>query len=68
MEPTVIVANNEHDYMILKQLLITSFTKQFQMGQVYWPKRFQGWQRDALALKRVIGRLRYTKSYLIAWL
>lgn len=27
IEPTVIIANNEHDYTVLKQLLITSFTK-----------------------------------------
>jgi hypothetical protein len=55
-QATVIIANNEHDHMILKELLITSFTQQFKMGQVYWPRRFQGWQKDALALKRVISR------------
>jgi hypothetical protein len=53
----VLTANNKLDYHKLKELLITSFTQQFQMGQVYWPTRFEGWQRDALALQRIQRRL-----------
>jgi hypothetical protein len=53
----VLKANNKHDYHKLKELLIASFTQQFEMGQVYWPKRFEGWQRDALALKRIQRRI-----------
>ena len=37
-------ANNKQDYHKLKELLIASFTQQFEMGQVYWPSRFEGWQ------------------------
>ena len=50
-------ADNKNDYTRLKEFLITSFTKQFEMSQVYWPSRFVGWQRDALALQRIQGRI-----------
>lgn len=53
----VLKANNKQDYHKLKELLIASFTQQFEMGQVYWPSRFEGWQRDALALQRIQRRI-----------
>jgi hypothetical protein len=51
--PLEIFPSSEYDYKRLKDMLSTSFTKQFSFGQVYWPKRFEGWQRECLALERI---------------
>ena len=37
--------DNEQDHVTLKALLVTSFSVQFRLGQVYWPKRFAGGRR-----------------------
>lgn len=52
-----ICSNSSYDYARLKDMLIRSFHIQFRMGQVYWPKRFQGWQRDCFALERIVQRI-----------
>lgn len=53
----VLSSDSTYDYDKLKSMLISSFHVQFRLGQVYWPKRFQGWQRDCLALQRIIRRI-----------
>ena len=55
--PVQIRADNKHDYTRLKNFLITSFTKQLEMGQIYWPSTFVVLQRDALALQHIQGRI-----------
>ena len=52
-----ICSNSSYDYARLKDMLIRSFHIQFRMGQVYWPKRFQSWQRDCFALEGIVQRI-----------
>ena len=49
--------DSEQDHLTLKALLVTSFSVQFRLGQVYWQKRFCGWQKDAWALRRIHMRV-----------
>jgi hypothetical protein len=42
---------------LLKDLLITSFNYQLKIGQVYWPRRFEAWQKDCLAIQKIQARI-----------
>ena len=52
-----ISANNKTDYWVLKSMLQESFTAQSNLEQVYWPKRFQPWQKECLAITKINNRI-----------
>ena len=53
----MIKADRKQDHSTLKTLLITSFSTQFRLGQVYWFKHFTGRQKDTWALRRTNMRV-----------
>ena len=53
----MIIADSEQDHSTLMTLLNTSFFVKIRLGQVYWPNRSTGWQKDACALRRINMRV-----------
>jgi hypothetical protein len=62
-EPTVgedlwiIAPSSKNDHFLLKDLLIASFNYQLRIGQVYWPRRFEAWQKDCHAIQKIQARI-----------
>jgi hypothetical protein len=54
---TIISPSSKNDHFLLKDLLITSFNYQLKIGQVYWPRRFEAWQKDCLAIQKIQARI-----------
>jgi hypothetical protein len=53
----IISPSSKNDHFLLKELLIASFNYQLRIGQVYWPRRFEAWQRDCHAIQKIQARI-----------
>jgi hypothetical protein len=53
----IISPSSKNDHFLLKELLIASFNYQLKIGQVYWPRRFEAWQKDCHAIQKIQARI-----------
>jgi hypothetical protein len=53
----IISPSNKNDHFLLKDLLIASLIYQLRIEQVYWPRRFEAWQKDCHAIKKIQARI-----------